>query len=462
MGVYGTTIVIGATPVVNGTSTRVLYNNAGAVGEMTTTGSGTQLVLATSPTITTPTIAKLANLTTNGFVKTSGGDGTLSVDTATYITGLTVGTTTVSSGTTTRILYDNAGVLGEYTLTGTGTVVVMQTDPSLLNTATVTRTSIGATSTDGLILTNTTAAAAGAQQFSPRLRLTGQGWKTTATATSQTVDFVQEVQPVQGSANPTANLVWSSQINGAGYNSRLTLDDTGHLNLSANGTVGAPILTFGGTTTGFYIGSGVPRAAAGGVFAFQWQAGYLQLGSDGAFTWTSGAGGSGASDMLLYRGGAATLQMGQDVNGAAVSQQLQACNGITGTDKTGGNLTIASGKGTGAGAVSSLIFQTPTVLGSGTTAQSLATRLTISSASVTSPISMIAQNATAIPTGGTAGAGFMFSSTANYGVFFGSGAPSLSAAKGSLYLRSDGTGTTDRAYINTDGSTTWTAITTVA
>jgi hypothetical protein len=31
-----------------------------------------------------------------------------------------------------------------------------------------------------------------------------------------------------------------------------------------------------------------------------------------------------------------------------------------------------------------------------------------------------------------------------------------------LYLRSDGSGTTDRAYINTNGSTTWTALTTVA
>jgi hypothetical protein len=55
----------------------------------------------------------------------------------------------------------------------------------------------------------------------------------------------------------------------------------------------------------------------------------------------------------------------------------------------------------------------------------------------------------------------MMSSTANYGVFFGSGAPTLSAAKGSLYLRSDGSGITDRAYINTDGGTTWTALTTV-
>lgn len=50
------------------------------------TGSGV-LVFGTSPTITTPTIAKLANLTSNGFVKTSGGDGTLSVDTSTYLTG---------------------------------------------------------------------------------------------------------------------------------------------------------------------------------------------------------------------------------------------------------------------------------------------------------------------------------------------------------------------------------------
>lgn len=70
--------------------------------------------------------------------------------------------------------------------------------------------------------------------------------------------------------------------------------------------------------------------------------------------------------------------------------------------------------------------------------------------------------ATAIPAGGTTGAGMKMSSTANFGVFFGSGAPTLSAAKGSLYLRSDGSGTGDRAYINTNGTTTWTALTTAA
>ena len=55
------------------------------------TGSGA-LVFGTSPTLTTPTIAKLANLTTNGFVKTSGGDGTLSVDTNTYLTSVNLAT----------------------------------------------------------------------------------------------------------------------------------------------------------------------------------------------------------------------------------------------------------------------------------------------------------------------------------------------------------------------------------
>ena len=71
-------------------------------------------------------------------------------------------------------------------------------------------------------------------------------------------------------------------------------------------------------------------------------------------------------------------------------------------------------------------------------------------------------NATAIPAGGTTGAGLKVSSTANFGVFFGSGAPTLTAAKGSLYLRSDGSTTNNRAYINTDSGTTWTALTTAA
>jgi hypothetical protein len=48
-------------------------------------------------------------------------------------------------------------------------------------------------------------------------------------------------------------------------------------------------------------------------------------------------------------------------------------------------------------------------------------------------------------------------------VYSGSGAPTISAAvKGSLYLRSDGSSTSTRAYIATDTAGTWTALTTAA
>jgi hypothetical protein len=65
---------------------------------------------------------------------------------------------------------------------------------------------------------------------------------------------------------------------------------------------------------------------------------------------------------------------------------------------------------------------------------------------------------TAVPAGGSTSVGIKATSTTNFGVFFGSGAPTLSAAKGSFYLRSDGSTTNNRAYINTDGGTTWTNI----
>lgn len=59
-------------------------------------------------------------------------DGTNSSWASVSAGGITIGTTTITSGTDTRILYDNAGVVGEYTLSGSGTVVAMQTSPQLV------------------------------------------------------------------------------------------------------------------------------------------------------------------------------------------------------------------------------------------------------------------------------------------------------------------------------------------
>ncbi len=67
--------------------------------------------------------------------------------------------------------------------------------------------------------------------------------------------------------------------------------------------------------------------------------------------------------------------------------------------------------------------------------------------------------ATAIPAGGTQDLGYLFSSTAHFGIFFGSGLPTASMAQGSLYLRSDGAAGS-RAYVNTNGTTTYHALAT--
>ena len=81
-------------------------------------------------------------------------------------------------------------------------------------------------------------------------------------------------------------------------------------------------------------------------------------------------------------------------------------------------------------------------------------------ASLSATGNITADSGTAPVAGGAAA--FLATSTAGFGIYFGSGAPTVAAAKGSLYLRTDGSGTGDRAYINTNGSTTWTALTTAA
>lgn len=52
--------------------------------------------------------------------------------------------------------------------------------------------------------------------------------------------------------------------------------------------------------------------------------------------------------------------------------------------------------------------------------------------------------------------------SAAFAICVGSGAPTLAAKKGSLYLRADGTSSTTRAYVATSGTGAWTAITTAA
>jgi len=71
--------------------------------------------------------------------------------------GLTVGTSTVTSGTNTRVLYNNSGVLGEYTVSGSGNVA-MTTSPTFTTPILGTPTSGTLTNTTGYLFNNLAAA----------------------------------------------------------------------------------------------------------------------------------------------------------------------------------------------------------------------------------------------------------------------------------------------------------------
>ena len=68
---------------------------------------------------------------------------------------------------------------------------------------------------------------------------------------------------------------------------------------------------------------------------------------------------------------------------------------------------------------------------------------------------------TAVTAGGDATPGLTFGAGL-VGVYVGSGAPSVSAAQGSIYLRTDGSSSSTRLYVNSTGSTTWVAVTTAS
>lgn len=83
------------------------------------------------------------------------------------------------------------------------------------------------TAANGVVLLNNNAATAGNQQYSPGLTLTGQGWKTDATAGSQAVDWRMFNIPVQGTASPSSVLTFSRQINGGGYTPQFSMSSDG-------------------------------------------------------------------------------------------------------------------------------------------------------------------------------------------------------------------------------------------
>lgn len=95
-------------------------------------------------------------------------------------TAITIGSTAIAGGTSGRVLYDNAGALGEYTVTGTAGSVVLSASPALTGTPTFAGSSSGTT---GL----TASAAASGTLTLPAATDTLVGKATTDTLTNKTL-----------------------------------------------------------------------------------------------------------------------------------------------------------------------------------------------------------------------------------------------------------------------------------
>lgn len=110
------------------------------------------------------------------------------------------------------------------------------------------------TSTDGLVLRNTTVATAGVPvQLSPRLRLRSNVWNTTATAATNTDDWIIESVPVSGTT-PSGLLKLGSSLNGAAYTFPMTLTSSGELRIARLLSLG-PIVNNTGVITVTNTGS---------------------------------------------------------------------------------------------------------------------------------------------------------------------------------------------------------------
>jgi hypothetical protein len=178
---------------------------------------------------------------------------------------------------------------------------------------------LGVTSSALMTLRNTTAAAAGAQQVSPSLVMEGRGWRTNATAQSQTVRFRQNVLPVQGAASPTATWRLQSEINNSGtWTDQLSVASTGQMSF-----VGSSVL--------WNLGFGDVAFSQVGDGSFRIDNRSLIIASSGYFRF----GFTGGNDVEWRHpsAGIMALRAGGDASGAALELREQTAPAAPAADR---------------------------------------------------------------------------------------------------------------------------------
>ena len=98
-------------------------------------------------------------------------------------------------------------------------------------------TGLGSTGSDAILLTNNTTATGNVLQYSPRIRFNTRAYKSNSPGASQSVNFINELRPVEGTTVSSANLAWASAINAeTGYSDILLLKSNGDCRLPIPGS----------------------------------------------------------------------------------------------------------------------------------------------------------------------------------------------------------------------------------
>lgn len=282
---------------------------------------------------------------------------------------LVVGTTTITSGTTTRVLYDNAGVVGEYTISGSGTVVAMATSP------------VFTTPTLG-VAAGTSLALGGATIGSDVLAWTGSA---TGSGILRTSAVGSSAAPSLVVGNATTGL-YSVSTTGAG--------------LVVNGT---HALSYGvivaGATSIYGSGTEQVRVANTGVTVYTvFRAQSTTVQADSGFLLGS------SGDAVLTRAAVATLQHGAADASSAVAQFVRFQSVVAGTaDIAGAAATFRGSLSTGTGASGDIIFQTGGKGAASTTQNAAITALTIKGGTTTTLAGSVIIGSAALATTATDG-----------------------------------------------------------
>lgn len=181
----------------------------------------------------------------------------------------------------------------------------------------------GAPTNTGFWLTNSDIAIVGVQKNSPSLYMSGHGWKTTATAGSQPINSRIQLEPVQGTTTPTANLTFGFATNGLIFANMMTLSSAGVLSLP----IGTANLTFGANTYG-------------SSFSIS---GNASIGSSGSFLiGTRGSVSSHVNGVLSLQNNAGTDSYGISFGGTSPTNGLVQFISLS-TGNSNGTVNLRSG-----------------------------------------------------------------------------------------------------------------------